>query len=75
MADKVREHNRYVRLKGKYIGVGNADTSREEFFSNIHRDTYASLSHHDPLLTYNALALGMNKELLRQEFIKKMTDK
>lgn len=72
MADKVREHKQYVQLKSKYLGIGNADTSRAEFLATIHRDTYASMAHHQPLLRYTALAMGENPELLRQEFVKKM---
>ncbi|KAK6463742.1 splicing factor 3B subunit 5/RDS3 complex subunit 10 [Scheffersomyces coipomensis] len=72
MADKIREQNDYNRLKAKYIGLGNADTSRQEFLTNIHRDTLASLSHNHQLLLYNSIILNQNPELLRQSLIKKM---
>ncbi|KAM3125328.1 hypothetical protein CJJ07_001554 [Candidozyma auris] len=72
MADKVREHNEYLRHKAKYIGVGNADTTREEFFTNVHRDTLASIVLHDSLLTYNSVAMSKHKHLVRRDLIKRM---
>ncbi|KAK6197561.1 splicing factor 3B subunit 5/RDS3 complex subunit 10 [Scheffersomyces amazonensis] len=72
MADKVKEQNDYNRLKAKYIGLGNADTSRTEFLTNVHRDTLASLSHHQHLVLYNSVILNENPELYRQSLIKKM---
>lgn len=72
MADKVREYKQYVHLKSKYVGIGNADTTREEFLATIHRDTYASMAHHQSMLQYTAVALGRHPHLLRQDFIKKM---
>ncbi|EEQ37571.1 putative splicing factor 3B subunit [Clavispora lusitaniae] len=72
MADKVRETHQYLHLKGKYIGLGNADTTRDEFLSNIHRDTLASLAMHDNMLTYQATATNTHPELVRQALIKRM---
>ncbi|KAG2734942.1 hypothetical protein G9P44_001156 [Scheffersomyces stipitis] len=72
MADKVKEFNDYNRLKAKYIGLGNPDTTREEFLTNVHRDTLSSLSHHDNLVLYNSVVLNKHPELLRQDMIKKM---
>lgn len=72
MADKVKELNQYNLLKSKYIGIGSADTNREEFITTIHRDTYASLAAHDNILTYNSVALNEDVEFLRQRLIKKM---
>lgn len=72
MADKVREQNEFLFQKSKYIGVGNADTSREEFITNIHRDTLSSIIQHDSLLQYTALATNTPKILLKQQLIKKM---
>lgn len=72
MADKVRENNEYLRNKEKYIGVGNADTTRDEFFTNVHRDTLASIAQHDSLLQYNAVAMNEPKLFVKQSLIKKM---
>lgn len=72
MADKVRDNHQYLRQKEIYAGVGNPDTTREEFITNIHRDTLASLAMHENLLMYNAVATNTHPSLLRQELIKKM---
>lgn len=72
MADKLRENNEFLLHKEKYIGVGNADTSREEFLTNIHRDTLSSIVLHDSLLQYTAVATNTPKVLLKQQLMKKM---
>lgn len=72
MADKVRDSHQYVYQKAKYIGLGNADTSREEFLTNVHRDTLASLAMHESLVAYQATATNTHRELVRQQLIKKM---
>lgn len=72
MADKVKDARLYAANKARYIGLGDADTSREEFMANIHRDTYASLGQHDSLLTYTAVAMNRSPEVVRQQMIKKM---
>lgn len=72
MADKVRETHQYLHQKARYIGVGNADTSRDEFITNMQRDTLASLAMHDNVVTYNATATNTHPELVRQALIKRM---
>lgn len=71
MSDKFREANQFNLLKIKY-NLGNHDTTRDEFMTNVFKDTYASLSHHKILLLYNSLALDENIEVFRQSLIKKM---
>lgn len=66
------ENNEYLRHKAKYIGIGNADTTRDEFFTNVHRDTLASIAQHDSLLMYNAVALNKPKAFVKQDLIKRM---
>lgn len=72
MSDKVRDTRQFEHLKSKYIGLGGPDTSREEFLTNIHRDTLCSLALHDTLLLYNSLALDEPAETARIALIKKM---
>lgn len=72
MADKVRDSRQYLHLKAKYIGVGGPETSREEFATNIHRDTLASLAMHDSSLLYHSVATGTHQETVRQNLIKRM---
>lgn len=72
MADKVRDTHQYFYQKAKYIGLGDGDTSREQFLTNVHRDTLAAVAMHDSLLTYNSVATNTHREMLRQQIIKKM---
>ncbi|PON29207.1 hypothetical protein TGAM01_v202315, partial [Trichoderma gamsii] len=55
-ADKLRNQQELERLQAKYIGTGHPDTSSWEWRTNIHRDTYASIVGHRPLLSYISLA-------------------
>lgn len=74
MADKVKDINQYNQLKSKYIGLGNADITREEFMTNVNRDIYSSLAQHDNILYYNSVIMNEPMELMRQNMIKKMAD-
>lgn len=71
MADKIRENNQYLFQKAAYPGVGNPDTSRDEFIANIHKDTLASLAMHESSLLYQSVATNTHPELMRQQLIKK----
>lgn len=72
MADKVKDARLYAANKGRYIGLGDPDTSRDEFVTNIHRDTYASIAQHKALLTYTSVAMNRSPEAVRQQMVKKM---
>lgn len=74
MADKVKDINQYNQLKSKYVGLGNADITREEFMTNVNRDIYSSLAQHDNILYYNSVIMNEPMELMRQKMIKKMAD-
>lgn len=52
--------------------TGHADTSRHEWTSQIHRDTYASYIGHPPLLAYIALGMGESRERVRAMMVEKM---
>lgn len=73
-SENTREKLIYNTLKNKYVGLGDADTTREEFISNIKRDTYSSLVGHDSLLTHLSVSTGKPKALLRNELINKMAN-
>ena len=72
MADKLRTLQQLESLQAKYIGTGHADTTRHEWSQNIVRDSLASYIGHPPLLSYMALGLGENKEIVRGQMIEKM---
>uniref|UniRef100_A0A915HW32 Uncharacterized protein n=1 Tax=Romanomermis culicivorax TaxID=13658 RepID=A0A915HW32_ROMCU len=56
MGDRYNIHSQLEHLQSKYIGTGHADTSRWEWATNIHRDSYASYIGHPDLLSYFAIA-------------------
>ncbi|KAK3941916.1 splicing factor 3B subunit 5/RDS3 complex subunit 10 [Diplogelasinospora grovesii] len=72
MADKLRTQQELERLQTKYIGTGHPDTTSWEWKTNIHRDTYASLVGHPPLLSYIALAQNEPTTKVRAQLIRKM---
>ncbi|RCK63207.1 hypothetical protein Cantr_09809 [Candida viswanathii] len=72
MADKIKEKNQYHLLKSKYSGVGDADTTSQEFLTTIHNDTISSLAHHQHLLLYNSIVTNEHPHQLKQQFIRKL---
>lgn len=72
MADKIREKNQYALLKQKYPGIGNADTTRDEFLTTTYNDTIASLAHHKHINYYNLIVTNKHPNLMKQEMIKKI---
>lgn len=69
-----REKIMYNTMKSRYVGLGNADTTRAEFVGNIKRDTYASLIAHDSTLSHLSLALGKSKREVHHDMIEKMAN-
>lgn len=69
MADKLRTAQQLEALQNKYVGTGHADTTKFEWTSNIHRDTYASYIGHPALLEYMSIGLGESRELTRARFV------
>ena len=64
-ADKLRTQQQLEQLQARYIGTGHADTTKFEWTSNIHRDSYASYIGHPPLLEYIAVGMGEPRERVR----------
>ncbi len=64
-ADKLRTQQQLEQLQARYIGTGHADTTKHEWTSNIHRDSYASYIGHPPLLAYMAVGMGEPRERVR----------
>jgi splicing factor 3B subunit 5 len=71
MSDKVRDIQQYNQLKAKYIGLGNPDTTRKEFFTNVHRDSLALIIGHDQLLNYTSIVLNQHPEITRQQLLRR----
>ncbi|KAF8251945.1 splicing factor 3B, subunit 5 [Wilcoxina mikolae CBS 423.85] len=72
MADKLRATQQLEQLQARYVGTGHADTTKFEWISNLHRDTYASYVGHPPLLEYMAIGSGEPMAKLRTKFVEKM---
>jgi len=72
MADKLRATQQLEQLQARYVGTGHADTTKFEWVSNVHRDTYASYIGHPPLLQYMSVATGEPMAKMRTKFIEKM---
>ncbi len=60
------------QLKAKYIGTGDADMSKYEWVTNMHRDTLASHVGHYDQLSYYAVAQNESIGRVKKEFIEKM---
>ncbi|CAD6582259.1 MAG: hypothetical protein ASARMPREDX12_000887 [Alectoria sarmentosa] len=71
-ADKLRTQQQLEALQARYIGTGHADTTKHEWLSNIHRDSYASYIGHPPLLAYMSVGMGECRERVRAGFLERM---
>jgi splicing factor 3B subunit 5 len=71
-ADKLRAQQQLEALQARYVGTGHADTTKFEWTSNIHRDSYASYIGHPPLLSYMAIGMGECREKVRAQMVEKM---
>jgi splicing factor 3B subunit 5 len=72
MADKLRAAQQLEALQSRYVGTGNADTTRFEWTSNIARDSLASYIGHPPMLQYMSIGLGQTKEQTRIQLMERM---
>ena len=72
MGDRYNIHSQLEHLQSKYIGTGHADTSRYEWLSNQHRDSYASYVGHFDLLNHIAIAENESKARVRFNFMERM---
>ena len=68
-ADKLRTQQQLEQLQSRYVGTGHADTTKFEWTSNIHRDSYASYIGHPPLLAYMSVGMGECRERVRSMMI------
>ncbi|EJU00072.1 splicing factor 3B subunit 5 [Dacryopinax primogenitus] len=59
-------------LHARYTGTGHADITKYDWITHQHRDTYASIVGHPPLLSYLALADGEATGRIKFEMAEKM---
>ena len=64
--------NNWEQLQAKHAGTGNPDTTKQEWATNQHRDSYASFIGHSSLLSYFAIAENKSIERKRVELLEKM---
>ncbi|MDI1486726.1 MAG: hypothetical protein OHK93_005987 [Ramalina farinacea] len=72
MADKLRTLQNLEHLQSRYLGTGHADTTKHEWSSNLHRDSYASYIGHPALLEYMSIGMGESREKVRAAMVEKM---
>merc|ERR1712071_598506 len=72
MADRYNIFSQMEHLHSKYPGCGHADTSRWEWLTNQHRDTYASILGHPDLLNMVAVAENESKARVKFNLMQKM---
>jgi splicing factor 3B subunit 5 len=67
--DRLRVQQQFEQLQSRYIGVGNPDTTRDEWRTNVARDSYASYIGHPPMLQHFSIALGQPQAVTHAKFI------
>jgi splicing factor 3B subunit 5 len=72
MGDRYNIHSQLEHLQSKYIGTGHADTTKWEWQTNQHRDSYASYVGHFDMLNYFSIAENESKARVKFNFLKKM---
>merc|ERR1712195_291048 len=71
-ADRFNIHSQLEHLQSKYIGTGHSDTTKYEWATNQHRDTYASYMGHFDMMNYFAIAENESKARIRFNLMEKM---
>ncbi|CCF60293.1 hypothetical protein KAFR_0J02290 [Kazachstania africana CBS 2517] len=76
MSDKQRQRQVFQTFKQKYVGLGTEDTMKEDWLSNVRKDTYTNIQGHSAMLEYVTIATdGMtSKKDMRMSLLKKMVD-
>ena len=65
MGERYNIHSQLEHLQSKYIGTGHADTTKYEWATNQHRDTYASYMGHFDMMNYFSIAENESKARIR----------
>ena len=61
------------QLKAKYIGTGDADMTKYEWVTNMHRDTMASHVGHYDQMSYYAVAQNESLGRVKKEFLERLS--
>ncbi|EGD74980.1 splicing factor 3B subunit 5 [Salpingoeca rosetta] len=65
-------HSQQEHLQSKYMGTGHADTTKHEWVTNQHRDTYTSMIGHEGLMDYVSIAENESRERTRFNLLQRM---
>ena len=65
MGERYNIHSQLEHLQSKYIGTGHGDTTKFEWATNQHRDSYASYMGHFDLMNHFAIAENESKARVR----------
>ncbi|KAI3378259.1 hypothetical protein SNEBB_003926 [Seison nebaliae] len=72
MTERYSIHNQLEHLQSKYVGAGNANTSKWEWANNQHRDTNAFIIGYPDLLSFTAITENESKAMVKFNLLKKM---
>lgn len=72
LQDRFNINSQLEQLQAKYVGTGHADLTRFDWALNIHRDTFASMVGHHPMLAYHAIAENESIGRVRYNLMQKM---
>lgn len=64
----------FDRQQARHLGLGTADTTKEQWTQNIYRDTYASMVGHRGQLTGASMAFEQPPRRIRQLLLDEMLD-
>mmetsp|Transcript_53233 Transcript_53233/g.65268 ORF Transcript_53233/g.65268 Transcript_53233/m.65268 type:complete len:91 (+) Transcript_53233:54-326(+) len=59
-------------LQSKYVGTGDADTTKHEWITNQHRDSYASYLGHQSVLHYFSISENESVQRMKYKLLQRM---
>lgn len=70
--DRFNIQSQIEHMQMKYTGTGHADTSKQEWLTNQHRDSYASYIGHPSMLAYFAVVSNQSQGRVKYQMMQKM---
>lgn len=72
MGDRYNIFSQMEHLQSKYIGTGHSDTTKWEWLTNQHRDTFSSMIGHFDMMNFVAVAENESKARVRFNMLGKL---
>jgi splicing factor 3B subunit 5 len=72
MAERFNIQSQLEHMQMKFVGTGHADTSKAEWLSAQHKDSYASYVGHPALLAYFATAQNQSLGRVRYQMMQRL---